>query len=181
MLNEDINATDAQILDSLAKGANPTTGTSKLNEPQIEVIEGIVTKCEEVTPKEGNPFHLVTIGRDAQIVVNRTAMLRDRQLFTVGTTVVATCERRVEGKTQYLGEDGKPKFHKSSGLSLNKVTLSETKATALGAFRDKLTEQRELNGLAVDKADQLAQVMKRYVGDDPMALATALAGLANVK
>jgi len=160
---------------------NPSSSSKGLL-PTIETIEGVVTKVEDVSPKEGNPFHLVTIGKDTQIVVNRTTMLRDRAILVVGNSVVATCERRIAGKTGYIGENGMWTAHKGlGGLSLNKVTVAEAKAIQEGAFRDKVRETRELNAVAVDKADALAQVMKRYVGDDPMALATALQGLANVK
>ena len=174
---------DEQILKDLQSGGN-NTQSSKGILPQVEVIEGVITKVDLVEPKDGNPFYLITVGSDTKIVVNKSTMLRgaNKSILSEGNVIVATCEKRVPGKTGYKDTDGKWKLHKGQGgLSLNDVTQTEAKAQKTADLRDKLTEQRELNGLAVDKADQLAQIMKRYVGDDPMALATALAGLANVK
>ena len=177
-LNENQTAqTDATLLEGLLSSG--TTSSTKITAPSVEVIEGRVLKVDEVTPKEGNPFFLVTVGAE-QIVVSRTAMLRDKAILQVGHTVVATCERRVAHKTQYL-EEGKLKAHKTSGLSLNKVHLTEDRAVKTAELRDKVAEVTALNGAAIDRASGLAEVFKRYVGDDPMAMATALAGLANVK
>lgn len=169
---------DQEILNDLAKGSTTGGSSSKGIAPQVEVIEGVITKVEDVTPKDGsNPFHIVTLGKDTQVIVNRTTMLRDKAILAFGNTVVATCERRIPGKTGYVDADGKWQLHKGQGgLSLNKVTLTEAKAVADAAVRDKVAEQALMHGAKVDAISAVMDNIKSRIGDDPQALATAFAG-----
>ena len=174
---QDTNSqSDAQILQNLQSGGGNDT-QSKGILPQIEVIEGVITKVKEITPKDGsNPFHIVRLGKDTEIIVNKTTMLRDKAILVFGNTVVATCERRISGKTGYEA-NGKWHLHKGqNGLSLKEVALTEQKAIADASVRDKVAEQALMHGAKVDAISAVMDNIKARIGDDPTALATAFAG-----
>ena len=173
--NANATPTEEQILNDL-KNNGKGGDTSKRVEPTIETLEGVITKVTGVIERNGSEFVIVKIGEE-EAIVSKALLIANATELQVGNSVVATCEKRVPGKTGYLDQDGKWQLHKGKGgLALNKVSMSQDKALQEAELRDKVREKDLMNASSVQSAERLMDLMSKRLGDNPQALATAFAG-----
>ena len=158
-----------------------TGSNSPKNEvhPAKETLKGVVISIsdEPIKFKNGKYGRFLNIsGEDQNILLSEQLYLSNQAYLKKGLRVECEVEKRVEGVTGYTDTNpesktfGKWVLHTSSGIGFNKVKLNEEQAIASATMSLK-TEN------SVQARKDLAKTVQSLVGDNPLAMATALQGI----
>ncbi len=148
------------------------SATGKQVKPLQVDVEGLIRSISPPIAKNGKEFRIISVGTE-DILVSQTQFLSNVGYLQLGASVSVSCEKREAGVSGY-DNAGTWTLHTSSGLSMQKVRLSDANAAAIAASRDKANDLRERNAANLDSADALANIIGKHLGDDTTAKAHAI-------